>query len=113
MPHYLSAEELKRTVPADIAPFPSPVPVQIVSNGEFNPLPQTREQRRLEARIKTMADALGPKHGMTRRRFLASRAGRAAGVLGPYGGFRRVFGGWGPEAPPPGQAAARAKAPRP
>src|SRR5256712_13884268 len=88
MPHYLSAEELKRTVPADIAPFPSPVPVQIVSNGEFNPLPQTREQRRLDARIKTIADALGPKHGMTRRRGLASGYGRGHRVLA----HKRVVG---------------------
>ncbi len=110
MPHYLSAEELKRTVPADIAPFPSPVPVQIVSNGEFNPLPQTREQRRLEARIKTMADALGPKHGMTRRRFLASSAGMAAAFLAMNEVFGRVFDVSAAEAAAPGMADERAKA---
>ena len=41
MAHYLSAVELTRTAPAEIAPIASPVPPQIVSNGEFNPLPQT------------------------------------------------------------------------
>ena len=75
MAHYLSDEELTRTAPAEVAAFASPVPTQIVSNGEFVPLPQTREQQRVEARIKEMADGLGPRHGMDRRRFLASRAG--------------------------------------
>ena len=51
MAHYLSDEELTRTAPAEVASFASPVPTQIVSNGEFNPLPQTREQQRVEARI--------------------------------------------------------------
>src|SRR2546422_6876141 len=64
MPHYLSDEELRRTAPAEVASFKSPVPTQIVSNGEFNPLPQTREQQRVEARIKELADDLGRRHGM-------------------------------------------------
>ena len=72
MAHYLSDEELTRTAPAEVAAFASPVPTQIVSNGEFNPLPQTREQQRVEARIKELADDLGPRHGMDRRQFLAS-----------------------------------------
>src|SRR5436309_10735152 len=67
MPHYLSDEELKRTAPAEVASFRSPVPTQIVSNGEFNPLPQTREQQRVEARIKELADDFGRRHGMNRR----------------------------------------------
>jgi len=55
MAHYLSDEELSRTAPAEVASFASPVPTQIVSNGEFNPLPQTRDQQRVEARIKELA----------------------------------------------------------
>jgi len=78
MPHYLSDEEMRRTAPAELASFRSPVPTQIVSNGEFNPLPQTREQQRVEARIKALSEELGPRHGMGRREFLASSAGMAA-----------------------------------
>src|SRR5262245_43612824 len=78
MPHYLSDDELRRTPPAAIGAFKSPVPTQIVSNGEFNPLPQTREQQQVEARIKDMAGSLAPKHGVSRRQFLASSAGMAA-----------------------------------
>jgi hypothetical protein len=76
MPHYLSDEEMDRTAPAEQAAFRSPVPTQIVSNGEFNPLPQTRDQQRVEARIKEMSSDLGRRHGMSRRQFLASSAGR-------------------------------------
>ena len=39
MPHYLSDAELQRIAPAEVATFRSPVPTQIVSNGEYNPLP--------------------------------------------------------------------------
>src|SRR5439155_37251 len=91
MPHYLSDEELKQTAPAEVASFRSPVPTQIVSNGEFNPLPQTREQQRVEARIKELADDLGRRHGMDRRQFLASSAGMAAAFLAMNDVFGPIF----------------------
>ena len=40
MGNYLSDRELAQLDGAETA-FPSPVPTQIISNGEFNPLPQT------------------------------------------------------------------------
>jgi hypothetical protein len=49
--NYLSSEELKRIEPAETAGA-TPVPTQIVSKGEFTPLPQTAEQRRVEARME-------------------------------------------------------------
>jgi uncharacterized protein len=110
MPHYLSEDELRRTAPAEIASFKSPVPTQIVSNGEFNPLPQTREQQRVEARIKELAGELGRKHGMSRRRFLASSAGMAAAFLAMNEVFGRVFDVSQAEAATPGVADARAGA---
>src|SRR5882672_11388230 len=54
----LSKSELSQTEPAERAAFNSPVPTQIVSNGEFNPLPQTQQQRRVEERIKEIADTI-------------------------------------------------------
>ncbi|HZP39621.1 MAG TPA: amidohydrolase family protein [Methylomirabilota bacterium] len=110
MAHYLSPEELTRTAPAEVAAFPSPVPTQIVSNGEFNPLPQTREQQRVEARIKEMADRLGPRHGMDRRQFLASSAGMAAAFLAMNEVFGRIFDVSPAEAQTPGVANQRAGA---
>src|SRR5947209_11984746 len=110
MPHYLSDEELKRTAPAEVASFRSPVPTQIVSNGEYNPLPQTREQQRVEARIKEMADELGRRHGLSRRGFLASAAGMAAAFLAMNEVFGSVFEVAPAEAAEPGVAVARAEA---
>jgi uncharacterized protein len=110
MPHYLSDEELRRTAPAELASFQSPVPTQIVSNGEFNPLPQTPEQKRVEARIKQLSEDLSPKHGMNRRQFLASSAGMAAAFLAMNEVFGRVFDVSVAEAQQPGVAAARSGA---
>src|SRR5687767_6678227 len=110
MPHYLSPAELTRTTPAETAAFRSPVPTQIVSNGEYNPLPQTREQQRVEARIKEMADQLGQRHGLSRRSFLASSAGMAAAFLAMNEVFGSVFDVAPAEAAEPGVAVARAHA---
>ncbi|HEV8440360.1 MAG TPA: amidohydrolase family protein [Methylomirabilota bacterium] len=110
MPHYLSDEELKRTAPAEVASFRSPVPTQIVSNGEYNPLPQTRQQQRVEARITELADDLGPRHGMSRRQFLASSAGMAAAFLAMNEVFGALFDVTPAEAQVPGTADARARA---
>ena len=110
MPHYLSDEELRRTAPAELASFQSPVPTQIVSNGEFNPLPQIREQQRVEARIKELSEDLSRRHGMNRRQFLASSAGMAAAFLAMNDVFGRVFDVSVAEAQQPGVAAERAGA---
>lgn len=67
---WLSEEERKHTAPADDAAFPSPVPTQIVSNGEYNPMPQTEQQRQVEGRIKELADQYAHKQNMDRRSFL-------------------------------------------
>src|SRR5207249_10651394 len=80
MPHYLSAHELGQTAPAELDPVESPIPTRVVSNGEYNPPPQTAEQRRVEARITQLADELSPRHGLSRRAFLASSAGMAAEI---------------------------------
>jgi hypothetical protein len=110
MPHFLSEGELKRTAPAELAAFKGPLPTQIVSNGEFNPLPQTREQRRVEARITELAGDLAPRHGMSRRRFLASSAGLATAFLAMNEVFGPLFDVSRAEAQTPGAADARARA---
>src|SRR5712664_496804 len=110
MPHYLSAHELGQTAPAELDSFELPVPTQVVSNGEYNPLPQTREQQRVEARITELADDLGPRHGLSRRAFLASSAGMAAAFLAMNDVFGPVFEVSRAEAQQPGVAAQRAGA---
>ena len=109
MPRYLSDEDLQQTVPAEMT-FPSPIPTQIVSNGEFNPLQQTHAQRKVEARIKALAGDLAPKHGMTRRQFLASSAGMAAAFLAMNDVFGPLFGVSSAEAARSGVADQRAGA---
>ena len=58
-----------------------PVPTRSISNGEFDPLPQTRAQREVEARVGAMADDTAPRLGMDRRSFLRSGCGMAASFL--------------------------------
>jgi hypothetical protein len=52
MASYLSGRELAQLAPADEAAFQSPVPTQMITNCEFNPLPQTEQQRKVEGRLK-------------------------------------------------------------
>jgi uncharacterized protein len=110
MAHYLSPRELESVAPAETASFKSPIPTQVVSNGEYNPPPQTRDQRRVEARVKELATGLSGRHGMGRRRFLASSAGMAAAFLAMNEVFGPLFEVSRAEAQTPGVADARAKA---
>ncbi len=85
---HMSEEEYKQVDPADEVAFRSPVPTQIVSNGEYNPLPQTKDQAKVESLIKEMGDYQAKRHGMDRRSFLATSAGMATAFLA----MNKVFG---------------------
>src|SRR6266542_3284856 len=67
---WLTKKDLTRTEPAEVAAFRSPIPTQMVSNGEFMPAQQTRAQRQVEERIKMLADRFGSQLGLNRRKFL-------------------------------------------
>jgi hypothetical protein len=85
----LSEEELAELVRAhQIGPAPSPVPTRMTSNGEFMPLPQTRQQRRVEARVGELSETSAQKLGLSRRRFLQTTGGMAAAFLA----MNEVFG---------------------
>src|SRR5881628_1124904 len=87
-----SATRSWRGARADVAePFRSPVPAQIVSNGEWMPMAQTQEQQRVEARTKELADGAAKKLGMSRRKFLASTGGMAAAFLAMNEVYGRFF----------------------
>jgi hypothetical protein len=87
---FVSDVEIATLTPAEQRDVARPIPTQVVSNGEFTPLPQSEDQRRVEARIGSLADELAPKHGLSRRGFLSSAAGMSAAflrvneVFGPY-----------------------------
>jgi hypothetical protein len=89
---WLTDEQLAQCTPADqIDGFQSPIPTQMVSNGEYMPVPQTPQQRRVEARIQELAEGASKKLGMSRRKFLASTGGMAAAFLAMNEVFGRFF----------------------
>ena len=89
MPDLLDVKKLKM---AEDIELKTPVPTQMISNGEFTPMPQTKQQKQVEERILQLADTHGKKQGMDRRRFLSSSAGLAAGFLAMNEVFGPVFG---------------------
>jgi hypothetical protein len=59
----------------------SPIPTQAVSNEEFIPRPQTKEQRQWENLIAELSEEKAKKLGMERRDFLRSSMGLATAFL--------------------------------
>jgi hypothetical protein len=79
---WLTEDELAQCDRADDADtLHSPVPTQMISNGEFLPAPQSEDQKRVEARVKELAEKAAKKLGISRRRFLGSSGGMAASFL--------------------------------
>src|ERR1700733_8733121 len=105
---FLSERELSGLSAADNTAFPSPVPLQMISNGEFNPLPQTADQRKVEGRIKAFAEENGRRLGLDRRQFLRSTCGMAAAFVAMNEVFGPLFKIDPAEAKEPDAAAARA-----
>jgi uncharacterized protein len=66
----------------------SPMPTQAVSNEEFIPRRQTKQQRQVEQLIGQMSDERSKKLGMDRRTFMASAMGLATCFLAS----NKVFG---------------------
>src|ERR1700731_4939325 len=81
MSSQLAEEELAALMPSELVPPPTPIPTQIVSSDEFYPDPQNDRQREVEARMLAMADELGGKQGLDRRRFFQTAAGMAAAFV--------------------------------
>jgi predicted TIM-barrel fold metal-dependent hydrolase len=89
---WLSDEQLAKCTRADEADdLHSPIPTQMVSNGEHMPIPQTEDQKRVEARIKELADFAAKKLNVSRRQFLATTGGMAAGFLAMNEVYGRFF----------------------
>src|SRR5215468_1296960 len=105
----LSDDELHALRPSETAAFPGPIPTQIVSSDEFVPPPQSERQRRVEARVKELADTLGRKQGLSRRQFLATASGMAAAFLAMNEVHGPLYGVAGAEAADRELAAERAQ----
>ncbi len=72
---------------SDLPPVP-PIPTQVVSNGEYVPLPKTRKQQEVDYRLLEYADRFGKPRGLSRRRFLQTASGFAATMLA----MNKVYG---------------------
>jgi uncharacterized protein len=105
---YLDADDKRKLDPPEKA-FPSPIPTQVVSNGEFLPGPQNAKQREVEDRIKSIADDLGGKQGLSRRHFLKTAAGMTAAFVAMNEVYGLYFDAQRAEAATPELADARAQ----
>jgi uncharacterized protein len=86
---WLDEDQISKCARSDeLAPFDSPIPTRMISNGEYMPEPQTDKQRQVESRLGELADSASKKLGMDRRKFLASTGGMAAAFLA----MNEVFG---------------------
>ena len=87
----LSEDELSRCTRAyDAGGAGTPIPTQMVSNGEYLPAPQSEQQKHVATRVQELAESASRKLGISRRRFLAGSGGMAASfiamneVYGPF-----------------------------
>ena len=69
----------------------TPVPTQIVGNEEFDPMPQTVDQKRVEQRIFALADHYSRILGMSRRSFLQGSGGMAVSFMAMNDVFGPTF----------------------
>ncbi len=65
----LTDEEIASLMPSELISTATPIPTQIVASDEYYPDPQNARQREVEARLIDMADTIGGKQGLDRRRF--------------------------------------------
>jgi hypothetical protein len=86
---WFSEAQLEHLAPADHADrVHSPIPTQMVSNGEYVPIGQTEQQKQVEARLTALSEQAARELGMTRRKFLTTSGGFAASFLA----MNEVFG---------------------
>ena len=88
----LDEEQVAKCSRADVAePLDSPIPTRMISNGEYMPVPQTEQQKRVEARVEALAEKASRRLGVSRRKFLHSSGGMAATLLAMNEVFGRFF----------------------
>lgn len=88
MASWLSEREQRLVSGAETASAATPIPTQIVSNGEYLPPPQSETQKRVERRIFELADTNGKRLGLSRRQFLRTSCGMAAAFVA----MKEVYG---------------------
>src|SRR5499427_8829658 len=86
---WLSEREQRLVAGAETASAATPIPTQIVSNGEYLPPRQSSKQKRVEARINELADANAKRLGLNRRQFFRTSCGMAAAFVA----MNEIYGG--------------------
>src|ERR1700736_5160172 len=109
MGRWLSEREQRLVAGAEAASAATPVPTQIVSNGEYLPPSQSATQKKVEARIKELADLNGKCLGLNRRQFMRTSCGMAAAFLAMNEIYGNVFQVTAAEAREPEMMLARTK----
>ena len=89
MGSWLSEREQRLVAGAETASAATPIPTQIVSNGEYLPPPQSEIQKRVEQRIYELSDINGKRLGLSRRQFMRTSCGMAAAFLA----MKEIYGG--------------------
>lgn len=88
----LDDDQIRRCARADAAgPLRTPIPTRMISNGEYMPIPQTAQQKEVEARLAELSDDASRRLGVSRRRFLAGTGGMAASMIAMNEVFGRFF----------------------
>src|SRR6516164_9723117 len=108
MSSQLTDKELSELMPSELVRYETPIPTQIVSSDEFYPDPQNERQREVEARLLAMADDLGKKQGLDRRKFFQSASGMAASFVAMNEVYGSLFDVSKAEAATPAMAEERA-----
>src|SRR5262249_12566213 len=109
MSSWLSDREQRLVAGAEEASAATPIPTQIVSNGEYLPPPQSATQKKVEARINELSDLNGKRLGLSRRQFMRTSCGMAAAFLAMNDIYGDVFQVQAAEAREPEMMLARAQ----
>src|SRR5258708_22971289 len=91
MGSWLSERDQGLVAGGEAASAATPVPTQIVSNGEYLPPSQSATQKKVEARINELADLNGKRLGLDRRQFMRTSCGMAAAFLALNKIYGNVF----------------------
>src|SRR6202012_1204211 len=110
MSSQLTDDERAALIPSELLQHKTPIPTQIVSSDEFYPDPQNERQREVETRLLAMADDLGARQGLSRRRFFQTAAGMAASFVAMNDVYGPLFDVTPAEAATPAMAQERADA---
>ncbi len=78
---FIDQEERARLVGAEEHSSLTPLPLQVVSSDEFLPSPKSAKQDEVGRRLADIADDIGPRLGLSRRRFFQTAAGMAAAFV--------------------------------